>query len=533
MSRRCLATSLKGLQLGAQFHSRRNATNHFDQCRYQSSPRILPYFTKSSTQLNGVTRLQKRYRTKLSSQSPNVESENDSGKRQSFPKKGHVKKRNGHIGKRHSYEFSSINDQSTFDMFASCLPGLEPYLNNELLSLAISPHPTPGGVYFKATSVDQILQCHLHLGTASHLFLRTGPPFRALGMEELCLKVSRLKFWKQYIKMDGGFETGALPNLDIRVTSSKSRLFHTKGIAERVERGIWNSLGLNGQDIMDKKLANTTISAVKKQHVNNATIKLLVRIHRNEVEISVDTSSTPLHRRGYRLEGGKAPLREDLAFALLYSSQYQGGGLLDPFCGSGTIVIEGAAMAFGLPPGRLRQAPMLGSRLGSENKWKSLISTSIDNANENIERQRGDPTAQLIVGTDRNKGAIAAALGNAKRAGVLDLVKLEHQAISAVDWFENPTNAPSRILVATNPPFGRRVSSKNKGTEKPLLPLYQTLGHKVGNLQGTVDFSILAQDTNLARKTAIRNLSLNFASKHGGLNVFILGAKDIALRNDK
>jgi putative N6-adenine-specific DNA methylase len=176
---------------------------------------------------------------------------------------------------------------------------------------------------------------------------------------------------------------------------------------------------------------------------------------------------------------------------------------------------------------------MLGSRLGSENKWKSLISTSIDNANENIERQRGDPTAKLIVGTDRNKGAIAAALGNAERAGVLDLVKLEHQAISAVDWFENPTNAPSRVLVATNPPFGRRVSSKNKGTEKPLLPLYQTLGHKVGNLQGTVDFSILAQDTNLARKTAIRNLSLNFASKHGGLNVFILGAKDIALRNDK
>ena len=447
----------------------------------------------------------------------------------------HVRERKDYKRKLSASKLSHEKDLSTYDIFASCLPGLEPFLNNELKSLGIPQSSSSGGgVHFKLACANKILQCHLHLGTASHIYLRAGVPFRALGMEELCLKVSRQKFWKQYIKIDRVSKTTDLPNLDIKVTSRKSRLFHTKGIAERVERGIWNSLGLDGQAIIDNKISDLKSNHNGVLQKKQATIKILVRISGNMVEISVDTSNTPLHRRGYRLQGGKAPLREDLAFALLYSSGFGPGvSLIDPFCGSGTILIEGAAMACGLPPGRLREVPMLGSQFENRDEWEAMVSSSMDRAYENLERHKKDPNAHKLVGSDRNKGAIHAALGNAERAGVLDLLNLEHQAISSASWFSNPEEAPSRVLVATNPPFGRRVSKDKKGlgTVQSLLPLYQTLGHKVVNLRGNVDFSIFVQDIILARQTAVKNLSLKFASKHGGLNAFVLGAENVALYN--
>eukprot|EP00957_Ditylum_brightwellii_P177897 13550177-Ditylum_brightwellii.AAC.1 len=108
----------------------------------------------------------------------------------------------------------------------------------------------------------------------------------------------------------------------------------------------------------------------------------------------MDTSATPLHKRGYKLEVAKAPLREDLAFALLRcagwgtnpamtssnfhgdrktNSYYNSNFLLDPFCGSGTILIEGAAMAVGLPPGRLRPPPLWGTKLFDDDGWRKLV----------------------------------------------------------------------------------------------------------------------------------------------------------------
>jgi putative N6-adenine-specific DNA methylase len=498
----------------SNFQSNRTGTgNSYGQCRYGSNSPYLHLFKDTGIKVMRFSSLQRFENTQ------NKKHNTDSAL---FPEVPHPTTGGRSKKIKRQPTFSSC-DQSTFSLFASCLPGLEPYLHNELVSLGFSPNIARGGVHFKANSVHEILQCHLHLGTSSHIYLRAGPPFRALGMEELCLKVSRMKFWKEYINVDGGIrDFEALPNLDIKVTSKKSRLFHTKGIAERVERGIWNSIGVDGQAVIDKMLQNPG----RNHRAKNETVKVLVRIHRNEVEISVDTSCSPLHKRGYRLEGGKAPLREDLAFSLLYSAGYSCGALLDPFCGSGTILIEGAAMAFGLPPGRLRRAPMSGSRLRSEIAWKSLVDSTVECAYENIEKQGQNPTIN-VFGSDRNEGAINAAQRNAERAGLLDFIKLETQAVSAVDWFQNPDSAPSRLLVATNPPFGRRIS---KNANKSLLPLYQTLGHKVGNMPNSVDFSILAHDATLARQTCIRNLNLQFSTKHGGLNVSALHAKDVTVK---
>jgi putative N6-adenine-specific DNA methylase len=393
-------------------------------------------------------------------------------------------------------------------LFASCLPGLEPFLKQEM--------STSGGVHFSASTTDQIFKSHLFLGTASHIYLRAGAPFRARSMTEVRKGVAMLDFWGQYILPNGN---NTKPTLDIRVVASKSRLYHTKGIAERVEKGICTALGVNP----DEKTVD-----------ENPAIRLLVRVHRDMVQISVDTSTTPLHQRGYRLETAKAPLREDLAYALLYSAGFGAkeskiNSMLDPFCGSGTIPIEAASMACNLPPGRLREAPLQGLTIQNDASWEAMVDTALQQAQNHTTY---DYENTQILGSDRNQGGIDIARRNAERAGVAEVVKFQHNAISSNSWLENPSIAPMSFLVATNPPFGHRTSSPAKSSTS-LLPLYQTLGHKLAKIpEGNVDVAILGHDVNLVRRTGIPNLKLQFTSKHGGLNVFALGAKNISSKTN-
>eukprot|EP00980_Cylindrotheca_fusiformis_P020399 scaffold7423_cov122-Cylindrotheca_fusiformis.AAC.3 len=391
--------------------------------------------------------------------------------------------------------------QKPLGMFAACLPGLEPYLKAELKSLAFKRIQTgSGGVHFSAASAEEIFKCHLFLGTASHIYIRAGPTFRATSMTDLRKSITKMPFWEMLLMRDG---TGnSKPSLDIRVSASKSRLYHTTAVAERVERGICNALGVN---INDEEVG--------------PSLRLLVRIHRDEVQVSVDTSNTPLHQRGYRLETAKAPLREDLAHAMLLSSGFgsRTRSVLDPFCGSGTILIEAAAMASKLPPGRLRDPPLQGLAFQNDAYWHGMVKSAImEDALDH------DPSIQ-IFGSDRDQGAIEIARRNASRAGVDRLVDFEHNAISSNSWFEDPSRAPDgRFLVATNPPFGHRIKVDSKMSS--LLPLYQTFGNMVKPLDA--DVVILGHDVNLIRQTGIPNLKLRFASKHGGKNVFALGANN-------
>mmetsp|Transcript_22031 Transcript_22031/g.54434 ORF Transcript_22031/g.54434 Transcript_22031/m.54434 type:complete len:511 (-) Transcript_22031:986-2518(-) len=441
-------------------------------------------------------------------------------------------------------------------VFASCLPGLEGLLNQELVDLGFQANKrTAGGVHFRASSAQDLYNCHLWCGTASNIYLRatSDKPFRARGMAELKKHISRLSFWEDYIS-DEMMIHDNLPSssaaFEIRVKSSKSKLYHTAGIAQRVEEGIYSALGKNKNDSNNPPKKTTK----RQGDGDNNKLKVLVKIYRDEVEVSVDTSSTPIHQRGYRLETAKAPLREDLAFALLYSTNlfgkrkhnndYDDWSLLDPFCGSGTIPIEAAAMAHNLPPGRLREPPLQGLTLYDPDGWKQLVESAVRNST--IHNDTDDDGRMIpILGTDRDQGAIAISQRNAARAGVDHLVTFRHQAISANEWFENPSLAPNRLLVACNPPFGHRISSnKNKTDNKKkdpsskasssLLPLIQTLGHKVvalGDSGGSQDdesrrqvaVNILSNNPNLIRRSGIPNLKVSFASKHGGMNVVALG----------
>ncbi len=185
------------------------------------------------------------------------------------------------------------------------------------------------------------------------------------------------------------------------------------------------------------------------------------------VTVSLDLAGEPLHRRGLDRAGAHAPLKETLAAALLYLMGWperaaRGEPLVDPLCGSGTLLVEGAWMALGVAPGLARRRFGVHGWRGHDPALWDRVRRELAAAEPLVDR-----AALRLVGYDRSEAALAAARANARRAGVSDVIALERRAL--------PDAAPPAGLgpglVLTNPPYGVRL-----GDEGALTPLYETLG---------------------------------------------------------
>ena len=254
-------------------------------------------------------------------------------------------------------------------LFAVTLPGLEPFLRQELSEVGPDAARSPrsriiparpggeesGGVAFEAGMTD-MLRANLHLRSANRILLRLGD-FYAGTFSELRSRAAKLP-WEQYIKPG---QTVAL-----RVTCHKSKLYHSGGVAERVAGAIQDRLG-------------KPVQVVKfDEDLNPVPQLVVVRLFLDQCEISLDTSGALLHRRGYRLETAKAPLRETLAAALLLASGWDGtAALIDPFCGSGTIPIEAALMAGRIAPGKKRNFAFMGWPGYDSKLWNALLKEAL------------------------------------------------------------------------------------------------------------------------------------------------------------
>jgi putative N6-adenine-specific DNA methylase len=191
---------------------------------------------------------------------------------------------------------------------------------------------------------------------------------------------------------------------------------------------------------------------------------VVVRIARDRVVLSVDSSGEPLHRRGWRLATAKAPLPSTVAAAALLTARYDGSApLLDPFCGSGTIPIEAALLADGSPPHRGRSWALQAWPSFAPGTWASALGGAQAAAASRRE-ERLLAGAPPILGSDRDEGAVASARANAGRAGVAELVALHAAPVSAaappdpvVGGDGARGGAPAGWLV-TNPPWGGRLA---------------------------------------------------------------------------
>ena len=315
----------------------------------------------------------------------------------------------------------------------------------ELAGLGVRVRRTlRGGAEFSATE-RQLYAANLWLRTANRVVVRAGLAFTARTFEELEAHLEGLP-------SDRWIPAGCRPQ--VRVSSVSSQLFHTGAVAERVAQVL--SRGTDPGPLV------------------------VVRIMHDRVLVSVDSSGAPLFQRGWRLETAKAPLRETLAAAMLQASAWdRRAPLVDPFCGSGTIPIEAALLAAGVPPGHRRRFAFQDWPSFQPGTWASVTGEAL---------ARPVVDAPLIVGADRDAGAVRTAAANADRAGVT--LDLRRGALSALS-----ISAARPGWLVSNPPYGKRVES---GRE-----LYSRLGDIVRRRFTGWKIGLLVSDPGLAAQSRL------------------------------
>lgn len=321
-----------------------------------------------------------------------------------------------------------MNDRR-HELFAVASPGLERVVAAELRGLGFADaHELPGGAAFRGT-LPQALKANVWLRTATRVLLRLAV-FDAPGRRELLARARRLD-------VAPFVAPGAA--VHVSVSCQQSRLYHT-GLVTEV---LCEALGL--------------VPAAKDQ----VAPTLFVRLLKDRCTLSIDTSGELLHRRGYRLETSRAPLRETLAAGMLLLCGYDGTRpLVDPMCGSGTIPIEAALIATGRAPNAARAMAL--------EKFPAVDAALLVAVRQEAQAALR-PAGELIFGADIHGGALHAARSNAARAGVAGLVRLERCDVAHL-----AAPAPGGLLL-TNPPYGKRIQRDRNDRGDPLVALQAAL----------------------------------------------------------
>jgi putative N6-adenine-specific DNA methylase len=230
----------------------------------------------------------------------------------------------------------------------------------------------------------------------------------------------------------------------------------------------------------------------------------VVRVARDVVTVSVDSTGAALHHRPWRVAGHKAPMRPTLAAGLLLASKWDPSQtLVDPFCGSGTIAIEAALLAS-------RRAPNLGRSFAFQ-QWPTFKRAALRTAVAAAEGAAIERRPGVIVASDRDQGAVNAAMANARQADVT--IEVRHAAISALSLPDEPG------FVVTNPPYGIRI-----GERDDLRDLYDSWGATMRKRGAGWQVALVTNDLTLAGRIHVPFTEL-LRTTNGGVPVrFVRGS---------
>jgi len=319
-------------------------------------------------------------------------------------------------------------DRGPLSFFATAPRGVEPILEAELAALGISgAQPRKGGVAFGGDLADGCRAC-LWSRSASRilLLLVSVPADTANVLYEGVIALA----WEDHLSPDS--------TLAVDFVGRSEAFAHSRFGAQKVKDAIVDRMRLR---------------TGRRPSVDLLRPDLRVNIHlaRDQAQVALDLSGEALHRRGYREETGIAPLKENLAAALLLKVGWPdlaaaGAALLDPMCGSGTLPIEAALMAADLAPGLTRQRWGLDGWLGRDPiLWGNLLDEARSRAEHGLARL---PT---ILGRDADSRSVRIAQANAARAGLGERVRFERCELA-----KNLAPGPSGLVI-TNPPYGERL----------------------------------------------------------------------------
>lgn len=326
-------------------------------------------------------------------------------------------------------------------LIATAAAGVEALVGKELRQLGYETQVENGRVRFEGDMTDA-LRCNLWLRIADRVKVVIGE-FDATTFDELFEQTKALP-WEDFLPLDAQFP--------VEGKSHHSQLHHVPTVQAMVKKAIVDRL-------------SSVYHRRTRLLETGATYPLEVAIAKNHVLITLDTSGSSLFKRGYRVNKGAAPLKENLAAALVSLAHwFPDNPFVDPVCGSGTIPIEAALIGYNIAPGLNRNFAM--------ERWVNLLGEGVSDDLRDAAMDAANYDVELdITGYDIDGQMIEIAKQNARAAGLSQAITFKQLAVK--DWRTDKKNG---VLVA-NPPYGERLSDAAGVHElyRQMGQLYQAL----------------------------------------------------------
>ena len=330
-----------------------------------------------------------------------------------------------------------------YTLVAPCFFGVEKMLAREIKNLGYEIIKTEDGRVTYKTDEYGIARSNMYLRCAERVHLKVAE-FEARTFDELFEGTKRIN-WAKYIPFGAQFPIS-------KASSIKSKLYSTPDIQSIVKKAVVESL--------------------KKSYLETGLLKedkekypIYVFIHKDKVTLTIDTSGTALHKRGYRERANKAPIRETLAAAIMELVPWRPGRtLVDPMCGSGTLLIEAAMKGINMAPGMNREF--------ISESWRTMDKKIWWDVRREAYAKLDEDTQFKIYGYDIDEEALEIARENAEIAGVSDYIEFRYG-----DATEFSSDEEYGFIV-TNPPYGERLEDTDT-----VKMLYKQLGYTFRKLK--------------------------------------------------
>jgi putative N6-adenine-specific DNA methylase len=373
--------------------------------------------------------------------------------------------------------------------YVSTLPGFEQMCLDELSGLGVSVTDAKidtGGVEFSG-KVHECYFANIHLRTGNRILMRVDS-FRATNFRQLGERAAQIP-WELYLYNNS--------DVGIHVSSRHSRLIHTDAISERIREGI------DKRPLLARPDSDT-------HPVDKYPQQIFIRAVDDRFTVSLDSSGELLHKRGFKINVGKAPLRETIAAAILRTAGYDPEKpLVDPMCGAGTFSLEAAMMANRIPAGWFREFAFMGWPCFRQSRWR------------HIRREAAKTITQLetpvIFASDKDPGVcreVENTVQTYNLCGTMRVFERDFFELSPQD-IQIPGCEQTKGLVVINPPYGRRL-----GTKAQSAKLFDEIFLKLKKDFKGWRFALIVPDKQSAGKIPFK--ADRYEIFHGGLKLMLL-----------
>ncbi len=364
-------------------------------------------------------------------------------------------------------------DITESNYLATCAKGFEYLLVDELIALGGKDVAEQLGAVRFSGDLEMAYRACLWSRLASRILLPIAN-FKAADDAALYQGVGDIR-WDKHMLSDA--------TMAVDVHCYQSKISHSQFAAQRVKDAVVDQFRrVTGQ--------RPTVERLQPD------VRLHVSLKNDIANLSIDLSGKSLHQRGYRLAAGEAPLKENLAAAMLYRSGWVKNHaslkyLIDPLCGSGTIVIEAAMIACDIAPGILRDYfGFYGWQQHQASIWEKLLSEAKERKEQGLKQ-----TDIEFHGYDRDRDLLEIASENSRVAGLSSVINFSAQNLNQL----KNTQSTSGGLLITNPPYGERLGDKER-----LKKLYRELGSLLRKHFLAWNVSLLCSDDELSRQIGLR-----------------------------